>query len=129
MSRMHSNFRYAIWTYFFLPRGAWWVRDGKVVLFNGPMRPLLIHCPKEGVYRPDSKLFNRSWKKWDGPNREDIPTEFEKVPYDVVHERRFYDASKSAPWVDAPASAETRIKITLIVCDFMDGKMPERGGK
>ena len=132
-TKQPDPFRDACWCLNFLPRGAWWTRDGKVVLFNGGFRTLLVHCPKRGLYRPNSTLFERSWEKWDGPLYADIRPQVIRPPFDVVHERRFYDASKAPPWVDSPASNLTFITIMTIIIDFMDGKMPpkhlpERGG-
>jgi len=124
-----DSLRDGLWWYFCMPHGVWFCRDGKVVLFNRARRPLLVHCPKEGLHRPRNKLFDRSWAEWDGAKREDMPDDFnEPPPYDVEKERRFYNKF-IGPWLGGRRAAETRVKIMLILCDFMEGKMPERGGK
>lgn len=125
-----DKLRDSLWWYLCMPHGIWWCRDGVVVLFNKARRPIVAFDPKLGLNVPAScQLFSRAWKAWDGATPDDFPDDEPELPqYEVEREERFYN-NYTGPWLGGQAAARTRIRIMLILCDFLDGKMPARGGK
>lgn len=124
-----DDLRDGMWWYFCMPHGVWWCRDGTVVLFNRARRPMVAFDPKQGLHVPgSSQLFKRAWQEWDGPTPCDGPDDTPVQHYEVEHEKRFYN-NFNGPWLGGRAAAETRLRIMLILVDFLEGRMPERGGK
>lgn len=101
--------REANWWRFCAPYGVWWCKDGRIALFNRAYEPLLVYSKKDGL-RDLRRNYENS--EWDTPRRK-----AELFPW--KRQAWFYTDG------NAPASnAETRERITGVVADFLEGKMP-----
>lgn len=119
MTRREAN-----WWYYCSPYGVWRCANGRHVLFNRGYQPIIAYDSKHGPHVPAScHLYRRDWEHWDGPNR-DAPRDWEAEFVDWKRQSWFYNDGNS-PWHKGRASAETRVRIMLVLADFLDGKMPE----
>lgn len=123
--------------YYCMPFGVWKCAGRHYALINRALRPIAAFDPKRGLHIPAGcKLFERSYENWNGPLPGDRPHPFERQDPNIVQwSRTFYATSgDNAPWKDGSAGDASRLKVAVIMCEFINGVMPERflkreGGK
>ena len=109
--------REKLWWYYCAPYG-FWCADGRTVLFNRGYHPIVVFDAEHGPHVPAScQLYRRDWQHWDGPTHWDGP-HIRAERFEWNREGWFYDDS-NPPWLDA----ETRVRVMLVLADFLDGKM------